>query len=252
MKIKRLAVIAFSTALLTACGGGGGGDSTQQWQGFYQGELPEGKTGWGFAQSNGEFFVIASAANGKQALETVHRGKFTSINGTRAEGPLMVEFAQGSFPFSASGHSIAQGEFRTRNSWKGQINGVRSVPFELKYVNDGVQASSLGQLAGQYASWPVAAATSGTVSTMTIDAFGVMSGSYYSGCNYTGQATATAQANVYDFTLTLSGVCYLFNSPVIKGLMFHDASNARVFAAAANMEPPQNFVDGFMFVGTKF
>lgn len=142
-------------------------------------------------------------------------------------------------------------EFRAQKSWSGSYAGNPLVKFKLDYVNNGVQASSLSQLAGSYSSWPVAwAPTSSNV--MTVGADGTVSGTFFDNCSYVGQAVPTSQANVYDIALTFSGTCYLGNGTA-RGMLFHDAANARVFATAFDVvpSPAYEIKSVFMFAGPK-
>lgn len=125
------------------------------------------------------------------------------------------------------------------------------VEYQLGYVNDGVQTSSLSALAGNYNSWPIAASPTST-SNMTIDASGAISGNYFARCSYTGQAVATSQANVFDITLQFVGTCYMMD-PTVTGMLYHDAAQSRIYAAAVNAvrTPSFNITGSFMFIGPK-
>lgn len=63
---------------------------------------------------------------------------------------------------------------------------------------------------------------------------------------------AFSQANVYDIALTFSGTCYLGNGTA-RGMLFHDAANARVFATAFDVvpSPAYEIKSVVMFAGPK-
>lgn len=255
MKYSSILAACAMVATLSGCGGGGSDPfgPDQQPQGFWQGTATDGRVAWGLVQANGEAFLIISAKNGQPALELVHRGRYTEVNGYRVIASDARLIALAGFPFSTSGVGAHAGDFKTRSTWIGNIDGDRYA-YQLSYVNDGVQASSLAQMAGTYDSWAVAAATSGSVSTMTINASGNISGTYFSGCTYTGQASPTAQANVYEASLSFTGTCYMSNPAQVKTLLFHDAANTRVYAAAvmvAKGTTGSEVSASFMFVGPR-
>lgn len=248
------AVAMVMAASLAACGGGGGGDDPwpgpdQQPQGFWQGTADDGRNAVGVVLANGRYMVLVSGPR-EATLETFMLGTFDSVNGTYVVGSEGFQFTRNQTDFNA-GNGGQGAQFETRKSWTGSYAGNPMVNYKLGYVNDGVQASSLSQLAGTYSSWPVAWAPASS-NVMTVNAGGVVSGTFFDSCTYVGQAVPTSQANVYDISLTFSGTCYLGNGTA-KGMLFHDAANGRVFATAVDVvRSPSYAVQAvFMFAGPK-
>lgn len=246
---NELWVVVVTGLLLQGCGGGGDSQDNEKPQGFWQGTADNGRTSWGAVQPNGRYFMILSSPSGTHALEAMMYGTFDGMRGTSATSSDSMTIAQNNIPYSVAGTGSGLSEFRTRNTWTGRMDGSPTfINFQMQYVNDGLQTSSLSQLARSYVSWPVAALV-GSTATMTVTTGGAISGAYFSGCNYTGQATPTSQQNVYDLALTLSGSCNGLTGS-ISGMLFHDAANSRIFAVAGtNRATGTSLARAFMFVG---
>lgn len=248
---KTILTTLLGSVFLISCGGGAKRPN-QDPQGFWQGSALDNRIGWGMVQPNGRYLLILSGPNGNHTLETVQTGTMTTVDGSRWLIPDVLTVTQRGFPFSSEGDSGGAAEFMTRSSWTGRIDGsLPLVEYQLAYVNDGVQTSSLSALAGTYNSWPIAASAASS-SNMTIDANGAIAGNYFAGCTYTGQAATTSQANVFNITLQFVGTCYMMNSTV-TGMLYHDAAQSRIYAAAVNAvrTPSFNITGSFMFVGPK-
>lgn len=245
---------AIAGSLLAACGGGGGGSgggagtparstAEGQWSGSLSINGGASRALDGVVLADGSYWFTYAMVGSP----TLPIGFVRGTGGSSGRAFTSGDGADYNFgPAAGTGDFTLTGAFVGASVLSGALSYApnSSASFVTNYVNNYDAAPSLAALAGSYAgdgafgsrtSMPIFTPFS-VVSSLTIDASGVITGSFSGGganCPYTGIAAPRTVGNVYDVTLTAGSPCFS-PSVSVSGVAFHNAGNGVLRMIAAS------------------
>jgi hypothetical protein len=140
------------------------------------------------------------------------------------------------------------GNFTSKSSITGSIAGVNPGTFTAVYSPQYDQPASLSDLAGTWTATAVSS-TGTTTNSVTVDAFGGITGSN-TFCTMTGLATPRATGkNVFNIGLSFSGAACLFNNRTLSGVGVLITSGGTRNLTVAALLPDRS--DGFLATASR-
>lgn len=232
----RVATVFVVAAVLAACGGGGGGGDSAPpagtAEGMWTGTTSTHRSFTGFVLDDGTYYIFYSAAN----LPAVSAG-FVQGNSSSSGGAFSSVNAR-DFNFEGLGVLTAtiSGNYIARQSLSGTISYASAPSTFSAGFNPAYDAiPSIATIAATYTTALSAATPDPTNSvdfpSLTISSSGSVSGSYSSGCTFSGSATPRARGNAYDVTVTFSSASCMFPGQTFSGLAYFDPAKHSLFTA---------------------
>lgn len=235
----KLAITAFSLAMLAACGGGGSGNSVNTAEGIWQGPSSTGANVTVAILENGESWGGATVGNTLvSALAGTASGNGTAFSATGSE-------------FYFSSNTVGTGTMTGTVTQKQRIQATSNTgsTVNLAYNSYYDQAVTAADIAGSYTLSGRTARYSIPSRALTIDATGNFT-VVDNGCTTTGTATPRASGKaIINVNATGTGSCILGNGVTLNGIAVLDKTTTPktlVFIALNSAK-----TDGLVLIGTK-
>lgn len=210
-----IAIAALTT--LAACGGGGDDDGGNPVEGFWKGTTSNGANAAVVILENGDAWGIYT--QGGRVVGAVNGTASASGNSFTASG-LDYSFDDGLIYRSSYSGSITP---------QSRITATSSLGVSVSLGYDGAynRAANLAELAGSYAVFGRSGGGYTNGAPMTIAPDGAISVSDR-GCSATGRATPRPSGkNVFNITVTFSGVCYISSAPITGIAVLDNTTNPK-------------------------
>lgn len=271
--------IAFSMLAVAGCGGGGDGGTapvaaapaaapapstapppaaapasapppapTESAEGLYAGTTSNGRAITGIVLDEGThhlYYVLYSIVGNPNAIGGVVQGTGSATNGSLTSSDAR--------DFNLEGLGVLPATLSSTYTQQQTLSGLvaygpgSTVSFSGSYVSTAQTAApSLTTLAGAF-SGQVASSAGLENAVVNVSTSGALSGAGSSGCTVAGTVTPRQKGLAYYMSLRFGGPPCLFANQTLAGIVYFDASNRRLYAAAPN----GNRTDGVLFVGTK-
>jgi hypothetical protein len=245
MKHLALAIVVFT---LAACGGGGGSSDdaiSGTAEGLWVGTSSSNRAITGVILDSGEYYFLYSMPGNDAFIGGVVQGNGASSNGTYTSSDAVDFNLEGLGVLSAT----ISGNYLPQQSLSGTITYPslgQTISFTSIYDDDYDLMPSVASLAGTFVG-QVAFPLGVEDSAISVSSDGTFSAIGVSGCTATGELTARASGNVYNFTIMFDGAPCFFAGQSLTGIAYYDASTQTLTVAA----PTDSRATGILFVGVK-
>ncbi len=206
------------------------------------GSTSESRSVTGFVLDDGTYWILYSIPNASSFIAGVVQGTGSSLGGSFS--------SSNGIDFNVEGQGINSTALSASYMVKQSFNGSVSYPtlnqtftFTSSYNADYDQSPSVSAIAGTYVGI-ASVAGSDELTTVVVNSPGVIAGAGNSGCKFFGTVEPRARGNLYDLSVSFSGLCPSATSSV-AGVAYFDSSAKRLYVAALN----QSRTNGLIFTG---